>query len=502
VLVVAGLAIGMLIEANLLFEDYVEGVDARALAAARVRAAIDLRAIAARNLVLVSSDADRAAELAIVEKAHADATQALTELERLAAKPKVPERARSMIAEIVRVERAYSPVALEIVDLAMKGQRDAAIIQLNETCRPLLAQLIQATDDYAHFTASRAQGLVEQDRETFARERNTLVMAALIALLFAIFAGYRITRGLLNELGAEPAELRELVGEVAKGNLATVTTLRSGDSGSVLAMVQRMQASLSEIVAFVRQNADSVSSASEQISASNLELSSRTVHQATSLEQTASSMEQFSSTVQQNAESARKANQLARNASTVAEHGGQVVGDVVQTMHGINDSSRRIYDIIDVIDEIAFQTNILALNAAVEAARAGDEGKGFAVVAAEVRSLAVRSSEAAREIKELISASVQRVERGAALVDDAGKTMADIVSGIREVASIIGEISIASEEQSKGVTQVSHAVGHMDRSTQENAAMVEEMSAAASDMYEKAHRMVESVRMFRLADAR
>ena len=165
----------------------------------------------------------------------------------------------------------------------------------------------------------------------------------------------------------------------------------------------------------------------------------------------------------------------------------------------INDSSRRIYDIIGVIDEIAFQTNILALNAAVEAARAGDEGKGFAVVASEVRSLAVRSSEAAREIKELISSSVQRVEQGAALVDDAGKTMADIVNGIRKVASIIGEISVASEEQSKGVSQVSQAVGNMDRTTQENAAMVEEMSAAATDMYEKAHRMVETVRMFTLS---
>ncbi|MFA9274018.1 MAG: methyl-accepting chemotaxis protein [Candidatus Aquirickettsiella gammari] len=498
VLLVAGLSIDMLSKANSRFESYVGGINARSTMAARVRAAIDLRAISARNLVLVTKDTDRELEKQTVTKAHAEATASLTQLQELTKAGDVPEQVRQMIDEIAKVEASYAPVALKIVDLALQGQHELAIQKMNDECRPLLASLIKATDTYAEFTASRVRGQIQVAKNEYHWQRNALLLASAVALLVAMIAGYVIMQSLWRELGAEPSELRRIVSRIADGDLMTNLAVKSSDEHSVLAMMDRMQTSLTRIVASVRQDAESVSSASEQISSSNQDLSSRTESQASALEQTASSMEEFSSTVQQNADNARQADQLAQRASMVAEHGGEVVDKVVQTMQGINDSSRRIADIIGVIDGIAFQTNILALNAAVEAARAGEQGRGFAVVASEVRSLAGRSAEAAREIKSLISTSVERVEQGAVLVSDAGKTMADIVSGIRQVASIIGAISTASQEQSHGVLQVGKAVSHMDQSTQQNAAMVEEMAMAANDMYDKAHQLVQSVSVFRL----
>jgi len=502
VLFIAGFSVTGLADANARFENYVNGINAQASAAARVRAAIDLRAIAARNLVLVTTAEDLALEKQIVLKAHADATRNLTQLKQLADTGEASADARKMIDEISRVEQAYAPVALNIVDLALNRKHETAIEKMNNECRPLLAALIKATDNYAEFTDARAGDQIKKALEEYASQRNRLVAVCLLAVVLAVVAGMLITRNLSRDLGAEPTELRRVVNQVADGDLTTAVLVRAGDEGSVLAAVGRMQASLTQIVSSVRQGAEEVSTASEQISSGNAELSARTESQASSLEQTAASMEQFSSTVKQNADNARQANELAQSASAVAAHGGEVVGKVVDTMRGINDSSRKIADIISVIDGIAFQTNILALNAAVEAARAGEQGRGFAVVASEVRSLAGRSSEAAREIKALITDSVTRVEQGAVLVDDAGRTMADIVSGIRNVAEIIGEISVASREQSQGVTQVGEAVSHMDQSTQQNAAMVEEMAASAANMYAKAHDLVKSVAIFRLADSR
>jgi methyl-accepting chemotaxis protein len=264
--------------------------------------------------------------------------------------------------------------------------------------------------------------------------------------------------------------------------------------------LESMRLGLARVVSNVRQGSEGVANASSEIAHGNHDLSSRTEQQASALEQTAASMEQLGDAVRQNADNAREANALALNASTVAERGGAVVGQVVETMKGINESSRKISDIISVIDGIAFQTNILALNAAVEAARAGEQGRGFAVVASEVRSLAGRSAEAAKEIKNLIGASVDRVALGTTLVDQAGVTMAEVVSSIKRVTDIMGEINAASASQALGVSQVGEAVSHMDRNTQQNAALVEEMAAAASSLKSQAQDLVGAVAEFKLAD--
>ncbi|MFZ4625674.1 MAG: methyl-accepting chemotaxis protein [Rhodoferax sp.] len=307
-----------------------------------------------------------------------------------------------------------------------------------------------------------------------------------------------IVRRSLAQLGAEPIEVTRLAQHVAKGDLSQKIPLRAGDSQSMMAQLKQMQESLAQVVGKVLRGSESVATASIEIAQGNSDLSARTEHQASSLEQIAAAMDELDATVKQNADSARQANQLARNASAVAAQGGEVVSQVVATMKGINASSHQISEIISVIDGIAFQTNILALNAAVEAARAGEQGRGFAVVATEVRSLAGRSAQAAREIKGLISASVARVEQGSALVDQAGVTMQEVVISIRRVTDIMGEISTASDQQSHGVVQVVESIRQMDQVTQQNAALVEQMSAAADSLNAQAQELVETVAVFKL----
>jgi methyl-accepting chemotaxis protein len=293
---------------------------------------------------------------------------------------------------------------------------------------------------------------------------------------------------------------RQVARAIAQGDLRDQRVDTSGrdETASLLRSLEEMRHSLNGLVGQVRQSTDSISNASSEIASGNMDLSGRTEQQASSLEQTASSMTEMSAAVRQNADSARQANQLALGASQVAVQGGDVVARVVETMKGINDASRKISDIISVIDGIAFQTNILALNAAVEAARAGEQGRGFAVVASEVRSLAGRSAEAAKEIKTLINASVQRVAQGSALVDQAGTTMTEVVSAIRRVTDIMGEISAASDEQAQGVAKVGAAVTQMDQSTQQNAALVEQMAAAAGSLQTQTQEMVGTVAVFKL----
>ena len=318
----------------------------------------------------------------------------------------------------------------------------------------------------------------------------------LVVVLLAV--SLLIGRSMVRQLGGEPAYATDVAQRIAAGDLTVKITLKKGDKTSMLSAINAMRDGLAGIVERVRAGSESVATASAQIAQGNQDLSSRTEEQASALEQTAASMEELSSTVKQNADNARQANQLALSASTVAVQGGQVVGQVVETMKGINDSSKRIADIISVIDGIAFQTNILALNAAVEAARAGEQGRGFAVVASEVRSLAQRSAEAAKEIKGLIDTSVQRVEQGTVLVDKAGTTMTEVVNSIKRVTDIMGEISAASSEQSSGVAQVGEAVSQMDKATQQNAALVEESAAAADSLKDQAQQLVQVVAVFKL----
>ena len=331
-------------------------------------------------------------------------------------------------------------------------------------------------------------------------EQARLGVAAVLALglLLGVGCAVAFSRRLLNQLGGEPHLAAAVAHAVAEGDLTTHIPVRDGDAASLMAKLHAMQVNLGRTVSQVRQGSESVATASAEIAQGNQDLSTRTEQQASALQQTAATMDELGSTVRNNADNAKQANQLALNASTVAVKGGEVVGQVVETMKGINDSSRKISDIIGTIDGIAFQTNILALNAAVEAARAGEQGRGFAVVASEVRSLAQRSAEAAKEIKSLISASVERVEQGTHLVDQAGHTMEEIVASIRRVTDIVGEISSASVEQSSGVAQVGQAVAQMDNATQQNAALVEESAAAADSLRQQAMQLVQAVAVFKL----
>jgi methyl-accepting chemotaxis protein len=320
--------------------------------------------------------------------------------------------------------------------------------------------------------------------------------AALAAALIVV--SLVIARSVIKQLGGEPAEANAITHRMAKGDLSVDIALRPGDDYSIMHGIKTMRDNVAAIVANVREGSHGVATSSAEIAQGNHDLSARTEQQASALEETAASMEELGSTVKQNADSARQANQLATSASAVAIRGGEVVGQVVETMRGIDESSRKISDIISVIDGIAFQTNILALNAAVEAARAGEQGRGFAVVASEVRSLAGRSADAAKEIKVLINASVARVEQGNFLADQAGTTMTEVVASIKRVTDIMGEISAASTEQSAGVSQVGEAVTQMDQSTQQNAALVEQMAAAASSLESQAADLVKAVSVFKL----
>ncbi|MDP3082911.1 MAG: methyl-accepting chemotaxis protein [Rubrivivax sp.] len=337
------------------------------------------------------------------------------------------------------------------------------------------------------------------DSEATQLERRTYLVTAAVAaaaLLLGALLAWGITRSITQPIN----RAKDAAGRVAEGDLTVDLSSEGKDeTAQLLGALSNMKDNLTRIVGDVRQNSESVATASAQIAQGNQDLSSRTEQQASALQETAASMEELGSTVRQNADNAKQANQLAQGASTVAIQGGEVVSQVVETMKGINDSSKKIADIISVIDGIAFQTNILALNAAVEAARAGEQGRGFAVVASEVRSLAQRSAEAAKEIKGLINASVERVEQGTALVDQAGVTMTEIVSSIRRVTDIMGEISAASTEQNAGVAQVGQAVTLMDQATQQNAALVEESAAAAESLKQQALQLVQAVSVFRLS---
>ena len=404
-------------------------------------------------------------------------------------------------------------------ELLAKAYWDNQTQYMQQAIQPALAQL-QANELFAAnqlmsekvrpmFEAMREKSnalmdeLVQGTKREYesSSQRNTVIrtvslVALLAGLAIAVLFGWSLMKGITGPLGQAVG----IANAVANGNLNQhIPTHGTDEISALLRALSSMQQGLVNVVSSVRKGSEGVANACSEIAQGNHDLSTRTEHQASALEETAASMEELSSTVHQNADSAREANQLAKRASDVATQGGHVVSRVVETMKGINESSSKISDIISVIDGIAFQTNILALNAAVEAARAGEQGRGFAVVASEVRLLAGRSAEAAKEIKTLINVSVERVEQGSTLVDQAGSTMQEVVSAIRRVTDIMGEISAASSEQSTGVAQIGEAVTQMDQVTQQNAALVEQMAAAASSLQSQAEDLVQSVSVFSLA---
>ena len=496
VLVVSALSLRSLGSSNDRFANYLSGVGTRERLATDIRGAAMRRAIAARNLVLVTESKDVELEKAAVTQADADVIGALDKLKAaVAAASDVSERDQALFAEIVRVEGLYGPVARDIVGRALANQKDAAIARMNADCRPLLAALLKATDDYIAYDQELSRQRVKDAENGYASDRTMLAAVCGAAVLIALAMGWMLASAVTR-----PLERCVVLAEaVAAGDLSShIVVDRKDETGQLLAALSRMNGSLVTMVSQVRQSAEGIATASSQIASGNQDLSSRTEQQASALQETAASMQQMTTTVQQSADNSRAAGQLAAAAADVAGKGGQVVQRVVATMSEISASSKKIADIIGVIDGIAFQTNILALNAAVEAARAGEQGRGFAVVASEVRSLAQRSGAAAREIKNLIGDSVAKVENGTRLVADAGHTMEDIVQQVKRVNDMIGEISSASNEQSTGIGQIGDAVAQLDQVTQQNAALVEESAAAAESLSQQAAQLARIVGTFKL----
>ncbi len=403
-----------------------------------------------------------------------------TRFQRLQAK------ADSAVSQLENILKSEEKTALELAEFTARSMYPAL-----DPMQDVLGALIQLQLDIAKKEYSDAD---ENFRVTMIGALALLAAAVSVSL----FLGYRVARSIVRQLGTEPAAAAALAQSVAQGDLTVPILLRPNDTDSVMAQLKQMQQALVAVVSSVHDGAETVSSASAQIAEGNADLSARTEGQASSLEQTAASMEEFNSSVRQNADNTREADQLAHAAYEIADRGGAVVAKVVTTMKDIHQSSARIADIIGVIDGIAFQTNILALNAAVEAARAGEQGRGFAVVASEVRTLAQRSAAAAKEIKDLITASVDRVAEGSTLVDQAGTTMQEVVKSIRQVNELMREISTANNEQSQGIDQINEAVTHLDQGTQQNAALVEEMAAAASSLNGKARELLTTVSVFKL----
>lgn len=354
-------------------------------------------------------------------------------------------------------------------------------------------------DQIVNFVSERSEQIREQNRQTAQAQSDLAEKTILLALIILTAVGAGFTYWIITSVTRPLNSAINIARTVASGDLTTkINVVSKDETGQLMLALKDMNENLMRIVTQVRNGTDAIATGSNEIAAGNLDLSSRTEQQASALEETASSMEEITSTVKQNADNAKQANQLAASASNIAVKGGEVVSQVVTTMGSINEASKKIVDIISVIDGIAFQTNILALNAAVEAARAGEQGRGFAVVATEVRNLAQRSASAAKEIKELIGASVERVDAGGRLVAQAGTTMDEIVDSVKRVTDIMAEIFSASQEQSAGIEQVNQAITQMDEVTQQNAALVEEAAAAAASLQNQAEQLAETVGSFKL----
>jgi methyl-accepting chemotaxis protein len=456
------------------------------------REALDQTGLAARNAYIFTDNKDATRELALVDEQKTIYLNSLKKLSVAFAGNRDFEKVSAgllKMAEELKRPRQYREAG---------KMQEFGLFLVNE-CSPLRRQIVLDIETLLKSARNNVATANQASNDVFSQSIFFLLCLTGISVLIGVAIAFAITRGLLKQLGGEPNYASDIAGNIAKGNLAIDIETKKDDQSSLLFSIKSMRDNLAMTVSEIRSGAETIATGSSQIAAGNLDLSARTEEQARSLEQTASAMDELTSTVRQNADNASQANQLALTASEVAVQGGSVVGQVIETMGSINSSSRQIVDIISVIDGIAFQTNILALNAAVEAARAGEQGRGFAVVASEVRSLAQRSAAAAKEIKVLIDDSVQKVETGTKLVQQAGGTMDEVVSSVKRVTDIVGEISLASQEQSKGITQIHEAITQMDTVTQQNAALVEEAASAAQSLQNQAANLAGVVNIFTLS---
>jgi methyl-accepting chemotaxis protein len=450
-----------------------------------------------RTAVLSRTEEDRKQQLAIVQDR---LKQLHSELDK--SDPKfVTQHGRDLVQRTRAAALAYGEGlggVIATLNTEPLGEARESASKLFGDVRALGDKADDLMTEMIELKQSNAEALHKETDAVYNRIRTMLAVLTAGGVLVGIAIGLVTSRVLTRQLGGEPGDAADAARRIAQGDLAVPIETRPGDTGSLMMAMERMRDSLVEVVSGVRNGAETIASASQQISAGNHDLSSRTEEQASSLEQTAASMEELTSTVKQNSDNALQANRLAMSATEVAVRGGKVVSEVIATMGHIESSSKKIVDIIGVIDGIAFQTNILALNAAVEAARAGEQGRGFAVVASEVRNLAQRSAAAAKEIKELIADSVGNVNAGTAMVGTAGRTMEEIVTSVQRVTNIMSEITAATQEQTAGIEQINQAITQMDQVTQQNAALVEEATASAASLQEQAGSLVQAVGVFKL----
>jgi methyl-accepting chemotaxis protein len=490
---VAALGLGAMGDIQSRLDGIVNGNNAKVASVNKMADAIRDIAILDGNLILLSDEAAMREQ----SKKIVDARERYTAGRGALAKLLVTPDGKALLARVDEKVAVLVPLNTQLSEFALKNQNDEATMLFITKFQPALQAVLQELDAMDAHEGRLSQAANEEAAAGYALARNLMFALGAFAILAGAAIAWFITRTITRPIG----EAVEVAEKVAAGDIGSRIEVHSKDeTGRLMSALKAMNESLVKIVREVRTGTETISTASGQIAAGNQDLSSRTEQQASSLEQTAASMEELTSTVKQNADNARQANQLAVSASEVAVKGGSVVSQVVDTMGSIDASSKKIVDIIGVIDGIAFQTNILALNAAVEAARAGEQGRGFAVVASEVRSLAQRSAAAAKEIKTLIGDSVEKVEAGSRQVEEAGRTMEEIVGSVRRVTDIMGEITAASQEQTSGIEQINQAITQMDQVTQQNAALVEEASAAAQSLQEQAGSLVQAVSVFKLGD--
>jgi methyl-accepting chemotaxis protein len=462
------------------------------------RGSVHDRAIALRDVVLAADAGAVRAQVDLINKLDGNYARSAAPLDALFQGGDVSDEEKAALAAIKDSERKTQSVIAKVIALRLADNSAEASALLAQQAAPAFVEWLASVNRLIDLEENLNKAEADHALDVSHSFLRWMLVLCTLAVGAGSVAAWFISRGLLRQLGGEPDYAAAIVGSIAAGDLAIAIDTRPGDNSSLLFAMKGMRNSLVDIVSQVRHGTANINTAAGEIAAGNLDLSARTESQAGTLEETASAMEELTGTVRQNADNARQANVLAVSASEVAVRGGAVVADVVDTMASINESSKKIVDIIGVIDSIAFQTNILALNAAVEAARAGEQGRGFAVVASEVRNLAQRSAGAAREIKTLIGNSVERVDVGARLVDQAGSTMQDIVTSVKRVTDIMGEIVLASQEQIAGIEQVNLAIGQMDEVTQQNAALVEQAGAAATSLNDEAAALARVVSVFKL----